>query len=142
MALVLTDVGAVALLDIIFNDTRATAGDNITMKLFVNDVTPARSGVSYTEAVGGGYVDIDLTIAAASWTTADNSPPDAIYAQQTYTFIGALDSPNTTIYGYYMVDADGTVLWAEKLTAPFTPANNGDTLKITPKFQMSSGTPT
>jgi hypothetical protein len=46
------------------------------------------------------------------------------------------------VYGYFVVDADGVGIWAELLAAPFTPANNGDHIDITPKFQMSKGTPT
>lgn len=33
-----------------------------------------------------------------------------------------------------------TMLWGELITN-FTPANNGDTLTITPSFQLGNGTP-
>jgi hypothetical protein len=139
MALVLTDLGADELLKIIFNNDRATAGNNLTMRLFVNNVTPAQTGVSYTEAVGGGYASQTLTM--GSWTvTVGNDPSDAVYAQLTFSFTGPLTT-NTTIYGYYVTDADGVVIYAEKFTTSFTPADPGDNVKITPKFQMSSGTP-
>lgn len=139
MALVLTDVGADELLKIVFNNDRATAGNNLTLRLFVNNVTPAQTGISYTEAAGGGYSAITLTM--GSWTvTTGNDPSDAVYAQQTFTFTGALTT-NPTVYGYYVTDADGVIMWAEKFTTSFTPADNGDNIKITPKFQISSGTP-
>lgn len=137
--LVLTDLGADEILKTFFNNTRPAGGNNLTLKLFVNDVTPEQTGISYTEAVGGGYAA--KTLANGSWTvTPANDPSDAVYAQQVFTFTGALTT-NTTIYGYYVEDADGTILWAERLTASFTPANSGDHVDITPKFQMSSGTP-
>lgn len=137
--LVLTDLGADEILKTYFNNTRPTGGNNLSLRLFCNDVTPAQTGVSYTQAAGGGYAAITLT--NGSWTvTPANDPSDAVYAQQTFTFTGALTT-NLTVYGYYVTDADGTILWAERLTVPFTPANNGDNIKITPKFQMSSGTP-
>ena len=139
MALVLTDLGADEILKTYFNNTRPAGGNNLTLRLFCNDVTPAQTGISYTEATGGGYAAKTLT--NGSWTVATaNDPSDAVYAEQTFTFTGALTT-NTTVYGYYVTDADNTVLWAETLTAAFTPANNGDNIKITPKFQLSSGTP-
>ena len=139
MALVLTDLGADEILKTYFNNARPAGGNNLTLRLFCNDVTPAQTGTSYTEATGGGYAAKTLT--NGSWTVATaNDPSDAVYAEQTFTFTGALTT-NTTVYGYYVTDADNTVLWAETLTAAFTPANNGDNIKITPKFQLSSGTP-
>lgn len=137
--LVLTDLGADEILKTYFNNTRPAGGNNLTLRLFVNDVTPAQVGVSYTEASGGGYAS--KTMANGSWTVNPASDPsEAAYAQQVFTFTGALTT-NPTVYGYYVTDADNTIVWAERLTAPFTPANDGDHVDITPKFQMSSGTP-
>lgn len=137
--LVLTDVGADEILKTYFNNTRPAGGNNLTLRLFVNDVTPEQAGTTYTQAAGGGYAAKALT--NGSWTVNPASDPsEATYAQQVFTFTGALTT-NTTIYGYYVTDADNTVLWGERLIAPFTPANNGDHLDITPKFQMSSGAP-
>lgn len=142
MALILADVGADELLKVYFNDDRPTGGNNLTLKLFCNDVTPidTHTAGSYTEASGGGYAAKTLT--NGSWTvTVGNDPSDATYAQQTFTFTGALTT-NPTIYGYFVVDGDGTLIWAEVFAAAFTPANNGDQVKVTPQFQLSKGTPT
>jgi hypothetical protein len=141
MALVLADIGADEFLKVYFNNDRPTGGNNLTLKLFATNVTPAQTSTaaSFTEATGGGYAAKTLT--NGSWTvTVGNDPSDAVYAQQVFTFTGALTT-NPTIYGYYVVDADNTLVWAELLSSSFTPANNGDHLDITPKFQMSSGTP-
>lgn len=139
MALILTDVGADEFLKIVFNNDRATADNHFYLRLFVNNVNPAQSGISYTEASGGGYAA--KTLSNGSWTvTVGNDPSDAVYALQTFTFTGPLTT-NTTVYGYYVTDGDGVVLWAEKFTTSFTPADNGDNIKVTPKFQLSSGNP-
>jgi len=139
MALVLTDVGADEFLKIIFNNDRATANNNLVLRLFATNVTPAQTGITYIEASGGGYAAITLTM--GSWTvTTGNDPSDAVYAQQTFTFSGPLTT-NATVYGYYVTDGDDVVIWAEKFSTSFTPADSGDNIKITPKFQMSSGTP-
>lgn len=139
MALVLTDIGADEILKTYFNNTRPTGGNNLTLRLFATDVTPAQTGITYVEAVGGGYAALTLT--NGSWTIAPaNDPSDAVYAQQTFTFTGPLTT-NGAVYGYYITDADATVIYAEAF-ASFEPLINGDNIKITPKFQLSSGTPT
>lgn len=141
MALTLADVGADQILKAYFNNAWPAANKNLSLKLFVTNVTPADTDTasSYTEASGGGYAAITLN--NGSWTvTVGNDPSDATYTEQTFTFTGALTT-NTVVYGYYVVDADAVLIWAEKFGTTFTPANNGDTLKVTPKFQLSKGTP-
>lgn len=142
MALVLADVGADTILKAFFNNVWPVGGKDLTIKLYTNDYTPVDTSVagSFTEASGGGYAAKTLT--NGSWTiTAANDPSDAVYAQQTWTFTGALTG-GATIYGYFVVDADGVLVYAERMGTSFTPANNGDQLKITPAFQLSKGTPT
>lgn len=143
MALILTDLGADQILKAYFNNSWPASKD-LVMKLFCNDITPADTDTTgtYTEAIGGGYVT--KLLSNASWTvTPANDPSDSVYAQQTWTFTGPLTT-NPIIYGYFIVDNNGSgaVIWAERLGASFQPSSNGDQLLITPKFQMSKGTPT
>jgi len=141
MALTLADVGADQILKSYFNKSQPAGGNNLTLKLYTNNhsIADTDTAGSCTEASGGGYAALTLT--AGSWTvTPANDPSDAVYAQQTFTFTGAL-AGSATVYGYFVVDADGVLIWEEALAAPYTPANNGDNIKITPKFQMSKGTP-
>ena len=143
MSLVLADLGADQILKAYFNNSWPASKD-LKLRLFANDYTPVQGSVlgSFTEAAGGGYAAIDLV--NGTWVvTPANDPSDATYAQQTFTFTGALTT-NPTIYGYYIEDnagSTGVVIYAERLGSSFTPANNGDNLKITPAFQLSSGTP-
>lgn len=142
MSLVLADVGADIILKAYFNNSWAVAGKNLTLKLYTNDITPADTDTAgtYTEANGGGYGA--ATLNNGSWTvTVANDPSDAVYAQQTFTFSGPLTG-NPDIYGYFVVDADGVLVWAERFGAKFTPINSGDNIKVTPKFRLSKGTPT
>lgn len=140
MALVLTDKGAEMILGAYFNNTWPAGGKNLTMKLFATNVTPTDTltAGSFTEAAGGGYAA--KTLANGSWTIETGVPRDALFVQQTWTFTGPLTT-NLTIYGYYVVDADNNLIFAELLGASFTPNNNGDQLLVTPKFQASEGTP-
>jgi hypothetical protein len=136
------DVGVLAQLKIIFNNVRAVGGNDLTIKLYTNNVAIDDTKVAgdFTIATGGGYVDKTLTM--GSWTCANvGGIAQALYAIQTWTFTGPLTG-NPNIYGYIVVDADDVLAWAEALAAPFTPANNGDKLNVTPKYQGSKGTPT
>ena len=142
MAMVFSDLGADLILNTFFVETDV---QDCKLKLFATDVTPNANGTdtvaTYTEADGGGYAAKTLS-RGTDWTiTVADDPSDAIYLQQTFTFTGALTG-NTKIYGYYVTNDDGTVLlWAERLAVYFQPANNGDQLLITPKVQLSYGTP-
>lgn len=130
MTLVVPEVGEVIALKAFLN---ALAGQDQTLKLFATNVTPSETDTAgtYTEAAGGGYAAKSLT--GTSWSFTSATPSFAQYAQQTYTFTGALTT-NPTIYGYFAVQATaGTLLWAEAF-ASFTPANNGDQILLTPKI--------
>lgn len=138
-AIVMADEGLIIIMSTFFKNT---AAQNLKLKLFATNVTPAHNmtTATFTEANGGGYAAITLT--NNSWTVADNSPVDAVYAQQTFTFTGALTT-NATVYGYYVTNnAEDKVIWAQLFDATFTPANNGDNIVITPKLQVGTGTPT
>lgn len=142
-AIVLADEGASVLLGILF--TAATQEAHMHLKLFATNTTPAHdmTTATFTEAAGGDYAAKTLacTSSGTDWTVNANDPRDVTTAEQTWTFTGALTT-NGTIYGYYVTNAaDNKVLWAQLFDATFTPANNGDQLKLTPKLQLSKGTP-
>lgn len=135
MALCYTIVGA--------NKTLTTylGAGNLTLRLYTNNYTPVVTSLNnmFTDAAGGNYAAIVL--ANNSWNIAANGNiSEATYAEQTYTFNGNLTG-NAVVYGYFVTDANNAVIWGEKFGNSFTPTNNGDTIKITPKVQMSNGTP-
>lgn len=137
MALVLSDVGAAAMLTDFF-----VSGGNLTLRLFTSNTTPADTDTagSYTEATGGGYAAKTLT--AASWAVAQSAGiATASYAQQSFAFTGALDG-DASVYGYYITDAAGVLIYAERASAAYTPVNDGDSYSVALKFQLSKGTPT
>lgn len=142
MALVFSDEGAGQLAASYLNKTQPAGGNNLTLKLFTSNTTPSDTdtAATYTEAAGGGYAAKTLT--AGSWTvSAVGGIQQGAYAQQTFTFTGALTG-SATIYGYYIVDADNKLILAERDPSPMVPANNGDTYKVTAIVQFSKGTPT
>lgn len=131
--LLVPDVGEVLLLKFALG---VVAQEDQKLVLFVSNTTPAEGDTfgTYTVATGGGYADIVLVM--ANWTVATvTGTSTASYAQQTFTFTGALTT-NPDIYGYLVKSATGGILlWAERAAAIFTPANNGDTYKVTPKLE-------
>jgi hypothetical protein len=130
MALVFPDVGENIVLEALVNKT---APQNLVLRLYTSDTTPGESDTAgtYTEATGNGYSAITLT--GASWGAASGG--SIAYAQQTFTFSGALGN----VYGYYMTQASsGTLVYAERFTdGPYNIVNNGDQIKITPTITAS-----
>lgn len=139
----MTDAGCLDALNRTLNGTFPAQGHNLTLHLFTNEVTPDEA-TTYTEAAGGGYAAIPLT--EGNWTVSVvNNIAQGAYAAQTFTFTGALTG-NAGIFGYYVTNAAGTVVAAERLAAAgttpwFTPSANGQTVTVTPTRQMSHGTP-
>lgn len=141
-AIVWTDLGSKAVAEAYFNNVWPAGGKNLTMKLNVNNITPADTDVvgAYTEAAGGGYAAKTLT--NGSWTESNvGGIEQEAYAKQTWTFTGALTG-NAIIYGAYFVDADGILIGAQKLDSAYQPLQNNDSLAVTPKIQCSKGIPT
>jgi hypothetical protein len=132
MALLIPDEGEVKMLSLILDGATA---ENLTLKLYTNNKTPAEADTpaAYTVASGFGYADKTLT--NGSWTVTPGDPSVALYAQQTWTFTGALGD----VYGYYVVGAvSGVLYWAERFTtAPFDIQNNGDEIRVTPRITLS-----
>lgn len=141
MALVLSDDGAGAILKAYFNNAWPAGGKNLSLKLFTNNFTPNANGsetvAAFTEASGAGYAAITLT--NGSWTVSTVSTiVQAAFAKQTFTFNAALGA---TVYGYYIVDADANLVYAERAASVFTPTVNGDYYEVTPIIKFSTGTP-
>ena len=142
MSLILTDAGAQQILKKYFKNQAPTGGNNLTLKLFTNDIVVSDSTVTsdLVEATGGGYTS--ATMATTDGTiTVVNGISQIAYPQSQFVFTGALTT-NPTVYGYYIVDADNTLIFVEKAPAGYTPMSNGDMYAITPIIQLSKGTPT
>lgn len=110
------------------------AGDT-KLRLFGNNVTPnttTHTEADFTVLSGGGYADKTLT--GGSWSITNGV---ATYAEQTFTFTGAIGSG---CYGYEVLRAsDNKHLWAELLPGalPSPISNNGDQIKVTPRYELT-----
>lgn len=141
MTINVPDVGAESFLANAFNADFPSGGSNLTLKLFCNNIslTDADTAATFTEATGGGYAAKTLT--AGSWVISTvGGIAQAAYLIQTFTFTGPLTT-NSTVYGYYVVDADNTLKFAELFTEGVEPTDAGNYISITPIFQGSKGVP-
>lgn len=127
MTILVPDEGANAALEII---TNKTAAQDLVLRLFQNDVTPAAGDTeaSYTTATFSGYADITLT--GASWGTA--AARTIAYALQTFTHDGG--GTANSVYGYILLQTtSGIVVGGERAaTAPITMGVLNDKIEITP----------
>jgi len=123
MTLIVPDEGKVFLIKRSLN---IISVEDLRLRLYTNDVTPAQNSVfsTFTEASGFGYSGV--TLVGSSYTVV--SGVTASYPQQTFTFSGALGK----VYGYF-VTGGVTLGWAERFTnGPYNVANSGDQIKLTP----------
>jgi hypothetical protein len=106
-----------------------TAPEDLVLRLYSNNVSPAKTDVvdDYTEVSGNGYSAVTLKPASFVFTPGD--PSAAAYPQVTFTFTGAAG----TVYGYFVTRADsGDLQFANRFSnAPINIANNGDEIRIT-----------
>ena len=133
MALNVPDVGENIALEALVNKT---AGQNLLLKLYSSNTTPADTDIAatYTEATFPGYAAITLT--GATWNAAA-AGTIAYSAQQTFTRSSTGATEN--IYGYYCVQSvSGILVYSERDgAAPFAVTNNGDAIKITPTISAN-----
>ena len=121
-----------------FKKENPVSGNSLTLKLFTNDITPTTASVAsdFTEMTGAGYTA--KTLVASGFTVSEiGGIIQSAYAQQQFVFTGA----GPTIYGAYVVDADGVGICAERAPAAYTPVSAGNIFAVDPIFQESAGTP-
>ena len=111
------------------------APENLVLRLYSNNITPAETDVAatYTEVTGFGYAAV--TLAGATWGAPVEGAPSSIsYPIQTFTFTGAFGN----VYGYFMTRfTSGRIALAERFTgAPYAINNNGDNIQVTANITL------
>jgi len=125
MAGVCTKTGQVQILNLVLNIA------NNKLKLFSNNVTPTVDTVlgDLNVVSGGGYADV--TLVAANWVISPGSPSSALYnAFINFTFTGV--PAVATVYGYFIVDNGGNLLFVERFSQVVSPVN-GTVIPVKPK---------
>jgi len=133
MANVFLQQGDLSVLDTIRLDTTCLT----TLKLFKNDHVPAVDDVNgdYTEADFSGYADVDL----GDWNSAflngdDKGEIDADPALFQHNGGGT----SNTVYGAYVVNGAGDVVYAERFAAPRVMSAATDSITYTAKVTAVS----
>jgi hypothetical protein len=141
MTINVPDEGARSFLENSLNGAFPAGGVNLTLKLFCNNISLSDSdtAATFVEATGGDYAA--KTLVAGDWVdSVTGGIAQAAYPMQTFTFTGPLTT-NTIIYGYYVVDDDNTLKFADLFTEGIEPIDNGNYINITVIFQGSKGGP-
>lgn len=135
MALLVQNSGENLLLQWAIKDT--STPENLTLKLYSNNVTPAADDVAgdYTEATFTGYAA--ETLSRASWgSVATNGSGKAEISYGSALSWDATSAQD--IYGYFVVGAtSGTLVYSEKF-ATARALDNGSNLTFTPKITLAS----
>lgn len=114
--------------------------DNWTtvIRLFKNDKVPANGDdvSDYTEADFSGYAEQDIT---SGWANPITLNDKATLIGSTAVFTHNGGPTGNSIYGYYIVDGNGDLLFAERNpAAPTTIDQLGETYAVAPLFTFSS----
>jgi hypothetical protein len=109
---------------------------NTVLHLYSNNLTPSSTTVigDVTEVASGGYASVTLT--SSSWTVATSvgGITTATYSEQTFNI-----TTSSTVYGYYITNVAGDLLWLERFTAaPFQLPGSGGQILVTSTISLNS----
>ena len=132
MGIVVTQKGAKFILNSFLNGDNSSK--NLTARLFVNDIIPTSTQTekNFVEAKGGGYASKFLL--AGGWYI-DILDSTASFKEQVWKFTSEL-TENKIIYGYYVLDNKGNLLWGERFKEYYIPMKDGSKLIWFPKIQI------
>ena len=131
--MVVPDEGERRLLEYIVNKTAPT---NLVLHLYINSVSLSGetfTASSFTEANASGYAS--ETLVGSNWTVAtDGGVTTAVY-NTTITFMFDVGQ---SVYGYYVTNTSGGILWAEEFPgAPFNLPAGGGEISVRPQVQLN-----
>ena len=110
--------------------------DNPILRLFINNPSPFDNTINASDLTEPttypGYANTTCT--GASWSTTTVSGVTTIqYAEQTFSF-----TTGASVYGYYLTNAAGALLWVEMFSgAPFNLPGGGGVITVTPKATLN-----
>lgn len=109
------------------------------LRLFQNNYTPldTDTAANFTQATFTGYAAITLNTWGTPFTNGSNKAEvDEIIRTFTQTGVGVTN----TVYGYYVTDGSGNLLWAERNPAGGVAMNAiGNTYTVLPKMTLVTG---
>lgn len=118
-----------------------TSHQPFTLKLFKNNpvITAASVAGDFTEAAFGGYGSAGI---AGTGSVTLNGSNEAQLVFPTVTFTATGGGLPEDIYGYYVLDTGGNLLWAETdPTGPITVSTAGDAVTVDLVITMTNLSP-
>lgn len=135
MAIVLTDTGALEILNAIFGEEDTPTEFELILFSSPSVITDSIVYANFT------FEDFTSLTLAEMTTSLSSGVPMSSWVDKVFTFTGPL-SGNASIKGYAVVAQPSNTVWfAELLSTPFTPAENGDKLTLKLRFKLGNGTP-
>lgn len=116
-------------------------GAKVTYHLYKNDVTPDADTVigDLTEANFSGYASHTVTGWGYTSPGIDVDSRAVVLGDENFTATHNGGGTNNDIYGYYVTDNSGGLLWAQRLDSPPIPVDaNGKFVTVVPKFTLRS----
>ncbi len=110
---------------------------NSKLHLYKNNHAPVHGDTvsAYTESDFVGYAAVALTAWGAPYLTADFH---AYIDEVVETFTAGLVVGSQSVYGYYVTDLAGVLIWAELAPSPVTINAAGQTFAVLPRFSDTS----
>jgi len=133
------NVGEARFIGIIVNASTAAA-ENLSVRLFKNDITPASTMTlaDYAEATFTGYTAVTLT--SSDWTIGTDGFLATATASTGLVEFTATATTDETVYGYYMSGvSSSTLYWSERFGASFRMFNIGDAIAPRPAIRLGMG---
>ncbi len=133
MSLKVPTVGQLTLLT--ENQGLWNGGTPLTLKLFKNNYTPVAGTTlaALTEADFNGYVAKALT----NWTSPTPVASRAQTQADPVNWTKGVGGTGNSIYGYYVIDNAGNLLWAERdPNAPIDMNTDGKQYLILPRYTL------
>lgn len=134
MALTVPIVGRTKMMDLL----KGAFGTTLRFKLYQNNYTPDANSIisSFTEATFDGYTFLNETVWNASALDGSNR---GVSQGGTLTWTKSAGATGNNIYGYFVTDASGNLLWAERgPAAPYPMTTVGQTFQLGPQFSFTT----
>lgn len=142
MALTVPLVGELILLEYVLGlssvNTSMTASgtQGPVLHLYTQDVTIDNNLTidELTECDAGGYAAV--TMVSTGWGITQTNPVGTTTGFYSDVIFSLTDS--SLVYGYYVTDTLGNLLWAERFSdGPYTIGSDGGDIKVTPKITLA-----
>lgn len=133
MAVIMSEVALSKILDLYLNGS----GSSIvgSWRLYSNDYTPVPGMLvgAFTEVTASGYAPVSVLDTGWTLTLAGTGLYDGTNDAIAFTMDEAV-----TVYGYYVLDGDGDVAWAQRFATPVVLPSFGGTITLQPRLELKT----